>query len=268
MTDTTDKQKDTGADYHLIQEPDGTSYVVRENLVDILERELLGPIHGPTEVLPFSPRSQYLVGLIAPVKLTSGKAAADHDEEVDSERGHLIEVRADGEAGRGVPAPGADETEAEAEGDDADDRAPKQGLMIPASMGLRFQVPSDLESFTVTASWGSYETVETDQVTKAGRPIRHFQRTPVEESRTIQLADLPAGQTVSVPLRESICLRVDRYNDPALGRVLVEIALCNDRETPTPVPTVMWMFQTKLHVTAGGAAVLSAGSRSAGTGLG
>ena len=108
--------------------------------------------------------------------------------------------------------------------------------MIPASMGLRFQVPPDLESFTVTASWGTYETVETDQVTKAGRPIRHFQRTPVEESRTIRLADLPAGQTVTVPLRESICLRVDRYDDPTFGRVLVEIALCNDRETPTPIP--------------------------------
>jgi hypothetical protein len=47
-------------DYQLTYEPYGTSYIVRENLVDILERELLGPIHGPTEVLPFSPRSQYL----------------------------------------------------------------------------------------------------------------------------------------------------------------------------------------------------------------
>ena len=75
--------------------------------------------------------------------------------------------------------------------------------MIPASMGLRFQVPPDLESFTVNASWGAYETVQTDQVTKAGRPIRHFQRTPVEESRTIRLADLPAGQTVTVSLRDS-----------------------------------------------------------------
>ena len=92
-----------------------------------------------------------------------------------------------------MPAYAADETEADAEDDDAEDRAPKQGLMIPASMGLRFQVPADLESFTVTASWGTYETVETDQVTKAGRPIRHYQRTPVEESRTIALADLDAG---------------------------------------------------------------------------
>ncbi len=53
--------------------------------------------------------------------------------------------------------------------------------MIPASMGLRFQVPADLDAFHVVASWGTYETVETDKVTKAGRPIRHYQRTPVEE---------------------------------------------------------------------------------------
>ena len=44
----------------------------RKNLVDILERELLGPIHGPEEIIPFSPRSQYLVGHIAPVKLAGG----------------------------------------------------------------------------------------------------------------------------------------------------------------------------------------------------
>ena len=59
---------------------DGSSFAVRENLVDILERELLGPIHGPEEVLPFSPRSQYLVGHIAPVKL-DGRAGADDADE-------------------------------------------------------------------------------------------------------------------------------------------------------------------------------------------
>lgn len=32
--------------------------------------------------------------------------------------------------------------------------------MIPASMGLRFQVPPDLVSSTITASWITYETVE------------------------------------------------------------------------------------------------------------
>ncbi|MDI3194264.1 DISARM system helicase DrmA [Pseudarthrobacter sp. AL07] len=244
--------------YELNHELDGSSFMVRENLADILERELLGPIHGPEEVLPFSPRSQYLVGHIAPVKLT-GKALKDGASESAPERGHIVEARMDDDAAReqrGVPAFAADETTADAEDDDTEDRTPKQGLMIPASMGLRFQVPANLASFTVTASWGTYSTVETDQVTKAGRPIRYYQRTPVEEPRTISLADLSPGKTATITLRESICLRVDRYDDPQFGRVLVEIALCNDRETPMPIPVNMWLFQTQLRVNAGGAEVL------------
>jgi hypothetical protein len=255
----TETAEGSDATYELTYQPDNTSFTVRENLVDILERELLGPVHGPQEVLPFSPRSQYLVGHIAPVKLT-GAAPAGDDTEGDTERGPLAEARADGEGrvhGRGVPALAADDNDADADADDddAEDRAPKQGLMIPASMGLRFQVPFDLESFTVTASWGTYESVQTDQVTRSGRPIRHYQRTPIEETRTIVLADLSPGHTSTIALHESICLRIDRYNDPAFDRVLIEIALCNDRATPTPIPLGMWLFQTKLHVGADGAQV-------------
>lgn len=243
--------------YVLDCDLDGTSFSVRENLADILGRELLGPIHGPEEVLPFSPRSQYLIGHIAPVKLT-GAAIRPEDDEASLERGHLVEARTDDEAPteqRGVPAVSADETEADAEDDDPDDRTPKQGLMIPASMGLRFQVPADLDAFTVTASWGTYESVETDEETKAGRPVRHYQRMPIEEPRTIHLSDVVAGATATIPLRDSIVLRVDRYDDPTYDRVLVEIALCNDRETPMPIPLSMWMFQTHLRVDAGGAEI-------------
>lgn len=242
------------ASYELNYELNGTSYAVRENLLDILQRELLGPIHGSEEVLPFSPRSQYLVGHIAPVKLIGAETA----NPIDTDGDDLVEVRTDdtgANSGRGVPTYAADDTEMDAEDDDVEDRAPKQGLMIPASMGLRFQVPADLEAFRVVASWGTYETVETDKIAKNGRPIREYQRTPVEETRTIRLADLAQGQTYSVDLRESVVLRIDRYDDPMFGRVLVEIALCNDRETPMPIPLSMWMFQTKLSVNAGGSDV-------------
>ncbi|MGA4669212.1 DISARM system helicase DrmA [Propionibacteriaceae bacterium Y1923] len=242
------------ASYELNYELDGSSHAVRENLVDILQRELLGPVHGPEETLPFSPRTQYLVGHIAPFKLVGAATASPED----TDGGDLVEVRTDDDGvteGRGVPAYAADDSEADAEDDDAEDRAPRQGLMIPASMGLRFQVPADLEAFRVVASWGTYETVETDELTKNGRPVRKFQRTPVEESRSIHLGDLTPGQTATVGLRESIVLRIDRYDDPNFDRVLVEIALCNDRETPMPIPLSMWMFQTKLLVDAGGAEV-------------
>ena len=257
MTDATENAKESGSTYELTYEPDGSSFTVRENLVDILERELLGPIHGRDELLPFSPRSQYLVGHIAPVRLT-GASAGSADTGANSERGELAEARADENAVaevRGVPAFAADDDEADADDDAAEDRAPKQGLMIPSSMGLRFQVPPDLEAFSVIASWGTYESVQTDKVTKAGRPIRHFQRIPIEEPRTIRLADLAAGQTTTIPLRDTTCLRVDRYDDSAFGRVLIEMALCNDRETPMPIPIGMWMFQTKLYVDADGAEV-------------
>lgn len=240
--------------YSLNFDLDGTSLSVRENLADILERELLGPVHGPDEVLPFSPRSQYLVGLIAPVKL-SGLAGAAPDGD---DQGDLVEVRTDEQATteqRGVPVETSDETESEAEEDDSDDRAPKLGLMVPATMGLRFQVPEDLTSFTATASWGVYESVETDEISKAGKPVRHYQRTPVTEPRSIVLADLVPGLTSTVALRESVSLRIDRYDDQTHDRVLIELALCNDREAPTPIPISMWMFQTEVRVDAGGEAV-------------
>ena len=255
--DPTSSAIGSSKDYALEFDLDGGSLAVRDNLVDILDRELLGPIHGPDEVLPFSPRSQYLVGQIAPVKLSGVVVEEIADTEGLGEE-PLVEERTDIVAAseqRGVPAYSADKTEADAEGDDPDDRTPKQGLMIPASMGLRFQVPLDLESFLVTASWGTYASVESEEVTKDGKPIRHYQRTPVEESRKVVMADLAPGRTTTIPLRDSIVLRVDRYDDPTYGRVLVEIALCNDRETPTPIPLSLWMFQTHLRVDAGGAEV-------------
>jgi hypothetical protein len=236
---------------------DGTSVLVRANLVDVLARELLGPIDGPEEILALNPRSQYLLGHIAPVKLT-GVAIQPEEVEEFPDDGDLVEARMADESAinqRGVPAYSPDETDADTQDDDLEDRSPKQGLMIPASMGLRFQVPADLESFTVTASWGSYESVESEEVTKAGRPVRHYQRIPVEEPRSIRLSDLTQGVTATVPLRDSIVLRVDRYDDPTYDRVLVEIALCNDRETPSPIPLSMWMFQTHLRVSAGGTEV-------------
>lgn len=240
------------ANYGLRHELDGTSLSVRENLASILERELVGPIDGPDELLPFSPRSQYLVGLIAPVKLSGVTVASDDAGEGE---GSATEIRTDEEstsAQRGVPVGPADETESELEDDDSEDRAPKLGLMVPATMGLRFQVPADLLSFSATASWGTYESVETDEVSKSGKPIRHYQRTPISESRLIVLADLSPGVTSTVPLKDAVSIRIDRYDDPMHNRVLIELALCNDREAPTPIPISMWMFQTHLRVDAGG----------------
>ena len=117
----TQSSADAQTSYELSYNLDGTSFTVRENLVDILERELLGPIHGPDELLPFSPRSQYLIGHIAPVRLT-GATQGSGEQDGGAERGDLVEARADEGAVaevRGVPAFAADEHEADSDDHDA-----------------------------------------------------------------------------------------------------------------------------------------------------
>ena len=65
-----------------------------------------------------------------------------------------------------------------------EDEPQQRGLMIPASMGLRCQIPEDLESFTVTASWGVYESVP-EKDPERQRIVRRYKRTPVEIPKPI-----------------------------------------------------------------------------------
>jgi hypothetical protein len=247
---------------------DGTSHAVRENMVDILTRELLGPSEGEEEVLTTRPDERYLLGRIAPVKLLRGKGKPrtvdtgsapapidDQEQEGAAELGDEL----DADLGRGVPMLAVDESTGDADedtGGDRDDEPVKRGLMIPASMGLRFQVPGDLGTFYVAASWGVYNPKRTGEVTASGRQVRVFARTPVHHRIAVHTADLTPGETRDYPLQDHVTLRVDclRYTPSGgQGRLLVEVALCNDRETPRSIPLNAWMFQTQLHVDAGGA---------------
>lgn len=264
MNETSAESSDAtrrAASYELPFDADGTSLSARENLVDLLQRELLGPIGGTEETIAVNPRKMYLVGHIAPVKIESDdvvEAALPDDDDSDSDLPDLFGIRTDASApheGRGVPVESTDESVAGDSKDGDEDRVPKQGLMIPASMGLRFQVPIELESFSVTASWGMYESEPTGETREDGSSIRHYRRTPVEVKKQIDVGSLLPGQTHEELLSDSIKIRIDCYTDELMNRRLVEIALCNDRETPQTIPVAEWMFQTKMQVDAGGADV-------------
>ncbi|MEV7124034.1 DISARM system helicase DrmA [Kitasatospora griseola] len=243
--------------YSLALEPDGSSWTVRQNVVDILERELLGPANGPTETLDGVPDAAYLVGRIAPVRLTSGKD--DPGEAGSADAATDVGDAVDASGSRGVPLTAVDDSSSSGDEDDVDDQPQKRGLMIPASMGLRFQIPSDLDEFTVTATWGTYEPVKerkpegAEADTPARPPLRRFQRIPHEVVETIKVADLTPSQTRPYVLKDKILLRVDRHDDAERGCRLIEVALCNDRETPRQIPVDAWLYQTKLSVSAAGA---------------
>ena len=245
------------AAYRLAHDPDGTSWTARENLTDILQRELVGPFDGPTELLPSSPDGRYLVGYLVPKALDD-----DPDQPLTDEDGAALPDTGDELDARevpGVPLAADDETELGRDGD-ADDAPVRRGVMMAASMGLRCQVPLDLDAIDVRIAWGSYapeRAEETDDPT--ARPRRRYRRTPHEVRTSVRLAGLVAGETTSIVLKDDVTLRVDRFDDERdeLGtpRMILELALCNDRATPRRIPMHLWLFQTEIEVSAGGRAV-------------
>ncbi len=215
--------------YELAAEPDGTAWTARENLTEILRRELVGPLGGDEEVLSYDPSTVYPLGRIAPRPLQIRS-----DESPDG--------LADYDAGDG------------ADDDGDEDTPPKRGVMIPASMGLRFQIPSHLETFTVRASWGTYHSRNAEGIVgESGRKERVFVRTPRDVPVVVTVADLIDGQTRDYPLQGDAVLRVDSYTDAS--RRLIEIALCNDAAPVGRIPVNAWLFQSTLYVEASRRAV-------------
>ena len=224
-----------------------TPWGLRANLADLLERHLLGPAGGETEVLNTPPDTVYLIGRIAPRRITD----RDADPATDAEDGE-VGSRAEADASTGVPISGVND-EGDADDDSADDQPQRRGLMIPASMGLRFQLPLEVASVTVRVSWGTYHSRNHETETQPdGRPRRVFVRTPRDHTVRIDVADLADGQTSELTLVDNVILRVDAATDG--DRRLIEVALCNDEETPSRIPVHKWLFQTRLYVETDGRA--------------
>ena len=247
-----------GTTYVFEEEPSPTSVSARAGLLEVLRRELLGPAEGDSEVLTTQPSQRYLLGRIAPTRLQN---AAETPAAETSEDGEGIDPL-DAAASTGVPVTGSEEdtlnaTVDEDPGEDTDDEPVRRGLMIPASMGLRFQVPADLNALNVHISWGTYEPTgagaETGQAsTDTGT---RYQRVPHAHSLRLTPAALTPGRTEDRILDGDVTLRIDSHLDEPAGRYLIELALCNDRTTPRRIPTEAWMFQTRIDVDASGRAV-------------
>ncbi len=236
--------------FDLLHEPDGRSRTARENLVDLLERQLLGPLRGEDEVVEVPPDTLYLVGRIAPVRLTGSRPPSEAEADEEPDLGDDFAARDQS----GVPVAADEEGGSAGDEDGQHEDAPqRRGLMIPASMGLRFQVPRDLATVTVHASWGTYEPFRSEQTTASGTPIRHFRRTHHDVPVGVPVASLLPDRTHELPVDGDVVLRVDVMDDG--DRRLVEVALCNDREVARPIPVNAWLYQTRLTVDADGAAV-------------
>ena len=175
--------------HELALDPDGTAWVCLENLTAILERELLVPMYGDLEVIKSPPGDAYSIWRIATRRLTD---SGDPESEADGSLGDAASAK----LSTGVPAEASDDSPVDADEDANEDVGPRRGLMIPASMGLRFQIPTDLDIVTVTARWGTYRSraVEPskteDETWRATRQRSEYVRTPWEITERLLVSDL------------------------------------------------------------------------------
>ncbi|WP_081701641.1 DISARM system helicase DrmA [Rhodococcus sp. JG-3] len=223
-----------------------SSYDVRAELEQLLERDLLGPRDGDEEELPpgVPPAERYLIGRLvprtrpsepAPVVISTDEDAASDGPAVDADP-DLVDnevTDATGSPGDDVPVT----------------QSARTGTMAASAIGLSFQVPLDVEKIVVTASWGSYAPTASEvHVTAQGKPRRVWRRTP--RGGTVEV-DLTLAEQMPTPIdsdQERVVLRVTVRDRGAVR--LVDLALVNDQGIPDSSPDTARIYQVGLVVTA------------------
>lgn len=210
-----------------------TSYEVRDELEQLVRRDLLGPWDGPDEEFaPGSsgPRERYLVGMLGPRhSATSVRDEADQLPDTESS------VQGDGDAE--LPEISTPQN---------------AGHMWASSMGLSCTVPDDVDALHVAITWGSYAPRPVE--TAAGKRSRAWLREQRSHEREIRLDGEPSSR---VDLQDGVLLAVDvRRRD---GERVVQLVLVNAQQEPERNKDTAWMFQPAIIVTAldGAAAVFT-----------
>ncbi|WP_157155700.1 DISARM system helicase DrmA [Diaminobutyricimonas sp. LJ205] len=236
-----------------------TSAEVRDKLINLLQRDLVGPWGGADETVNGTPRGRYLVGALAPVAIGDddpvstpipGSLLRTEVDRPDDFRDSESPAVIDPEASRDVKGvlEEADETIADAGGADTDeDRGPESKLIAPSSMGLRFQVGPEVDNLVFTARWGQYESRK--GVDDSGRDQTYHDRRDHVEPRTIDISTIGKGQThTEVIVDRHVAISVEVFQHDGLR--VVEAALQNTKVTGKELPPRVWLFQTQLEVTA------------------
>ena len=249
-------------DVPLIQE---AAYV--RDLLELATRDdLLGPANGPEElVVDMSVRDRYLVGKLAPrvpaSRSTSGvEPAAAPDEEDDSpDENNAPRHEPGAEFNR---ASGRVESDVEAL--DEIDTTNNQSL-VPSSMGLTFCVGPNVKTLEVSARWGTYVRVPSDEH-EFTRPRKNRSTGEVDEAKVKVWRRLPRGGRVTLSIEDGIIkpMAPDVQQDAvriqgavrtnAKGERLVTLFLVNDQREPETNRDSAWLFQPELSVTGSGEA--------------
>lgn len=248
------------ADVPLVQD----AVYVRDLLELAIRDDLLGPANGPEEfVVDMSVRDRYLVGKLAPrkpgeldVTVVEPAAAADEiDESTDERAAPVHEPGAEFNRATGRVAPDDDAL-------DEIDTANNQSL-VPSSMGLTFCVGPDVEFLDVTAGWGSYARVPSEEH-EYTKPRKNRDTGKVEDSKVKVWRRSPRGGRVRLKLEDGAIkplmpdaneqqVRIQgAVRTNAKGERLVTLFLVNGQVEPKTNRDSAWLFQPEIIVRGSG----------------
>ncbi|MDX2375193.1 DISARM system helicase DrmA [Microbacterium sp. LRZ72] len=232
-----------------------TSTQVRDELANLIARDLVGPWDGPDETIVGTPRARYLAGALAPISLLDGATHAAASPSGEN-RASLADVRSDESLAvadlssahevQGVPADEEDSIAEASPSEPDEDRGPESKIIAPSSMGLRFQVPAETTVLRFAARWGKYAARR--EADEQGKILTYYDRTLFQEFANIDISAIANHSSTRAPLPGDVEISVEVFD--VEGRRVVEAALLNTAITGRELPPKLWMFQAELEVTA------------------
>lgn len=199
---------------------------IREELLDLTMRDLLGPVGGENEIVEIADiRSRYLVGMLAP----KGQLPLPEDQEMEDN-----------------PTAGVDTEDGVTEA-----RPLRMGAgMLPSSIGLSFVVDGAATHLQITARWGWYERVKNTKTAEetVGRRLENvWLRHPVEViSPPVPLRPGRLDTWRPNPARPDVF--VDGLVRERSGQWHITLYLVNGQEESEQNKGTVWLFQPQLVV--------------------
>ncbi|MFI7207747.1 DISARM system helicase DrmA [Micromonospora aurantiaca (nom. illeg.)] len=210
--------------------PEASSYQVRDELEDLIGRDLLGPWDGENEEFrpgAMGPRERYLVGMLGPKQ-------RPRSEKRDSSEVHDVDAAVQG-----------DGSEAEL----PEVVTPQNlGKMWASSMGLSFAVAEDTDALSVIAEWGRYDLRESED-DKGKRRV--WYREPVSYVKEVRLDGATSYRVpLTVANEDAPGVHLSVEIRPRDGRRVVQLVLINTQLEPQSNADTAWLFQSSLTLTA------------------
>jgi hypothetical protein len=206
--------------------PPVTPHAIRDELTDMVVKDLLGPQRGPEEELDQREdrvTGRYLIGMLAP---RSTSVEAEEQDALGTDQQDDPEVGA------------------------TDASTPTRATFFPNSIGLSFVVESEVRAILIQTEWGRYQKIKsaTQVNKKTGAEARAWKRTPfIGDPLAVPLKNGMFGPLQPRPDTDSSVIVQGKMRRTPRGWVVTVFFVNTEPEVKTRKDEA-WVFQPKVSV--------------------